>query len=209
MIRRIAPVALVVLALFASSEAAAKIYKCKNAKGEIYYSQTYNAANCAGGGAQLNEQGMAVRQIERQKSAEEIAAEKAEKERVAEAQRVADEAKQADQVLLMSYASAADLERAHAQEVQVIETSIATTQLQVRSQEKSMAELLASAAEAERAGRPVPDAVAAGIARVRVQIEGQNAFIARKEAEKQATGKVFAAKLARYKELTATAPGGQ
>ncbi|HQW63278.1 MAG TPA: DUF4124 domain-containing protein [Pseudomonadota bacterium] len=207
MIRRIAPFAVVVLALLASGEAAAKIYKCRNAKGEIYYSQTYNAANCAGGGAQLNEQGLAIKQIERQKSAEEIAAEKAEKERLAEQQRQADAAKQADQVLVMSYASAEDLERAHAQELQVIDTSIATTELQVHSQERSLAELLASAAEAERAGRAVPDAVATGIARVRKQIEDQNAFIARKEAEKEGVNRDFEAKLARYKELTAKAPG--
>lgn len=145
---------------------------------------------------------MAVKQIERQKSAEEIAAEKAEQARLAEEQRKAEEIRQADQVLMMSYASAEDLERAHAQELQVIDTSIATTQLQVQSQEKSLAELLAGAAEAERAGRPVPDTIATGIATVRRQIEEQNAFIARKEAEKQAKNREFEAKLAHYKELT-------
>lgn len=202
MTRRFAFPALVAVALLASGEASAKIYKCKNAKGEIYYTQTYDPTNCAGGGAQLNEQGMAVKQIERQKSAEEIAAEKAEQARLAEEQRKAEEIRQADQVLMMSYASAEDLERAHAQELQVIDTSIATTELQVQSQEKSLADLLAGAAEAERAGRPVPDNIATGIATVRRQIEEQNAFIARKEAEKQAKNREFAAKLAHYKELT-------
>jgi hypothetical protein len=79
----------------------------------------------------------------------------------------------------------------------------------VHSQEKSLAELLANAAEAERAGRAVPDTVASGIARVRKQIEDQNAFIARKEAEKQVVNKDFEAKLARYKELTAKVAGEQ
>lgn len=51
MTRRFAFPALVAMALLASGEASAKIYKCKNAKGEIYYTQTYDPTNCAGGGA--------------------------------------------------------------------------------------------------------------------------------------------------------------
>jgi hypothetical protein len=180
-----------------------KIYKCKNEKGELYYSHAFDPARCAGGGAQLNDQGLSVKEIERRKSAEELAAEKAAAEKKAEEQRVADVAKQADQVLMLSYASEEDLVRAHQQETEVFDNAIATTHLQVQSQEKSLAQLLGSAAEAERAGRPVPDETAKGIATVRLQIEEQNSFIERQEVEKEKSNAEFAVKLKRYRELKA------
>ena len=191
------------LLLLALPAAAQKIYKCKNEKGELYYSHAFDPKRCAGGGAQLNDQGMAVKEIERRKSPEELAAEKAEAERKAEAQREIDAAKQADQVLMLSYATEEDLMRAHHQETEVFDNAIATTRLQVQSQEKSLAELLGSAAESERGGRPVPDEVAKGIATVRQQIEEQNQFIERQEIEKEKGNAEFAVKLKRYRELKA------
>lgn len=184
-----------------SCGAHAKIYKCKNEKGEIYYSQTFEPARCAGGGAQLNDQGFPVRQIERRKSAEELAAEKVEAERVAEVKRQEAAIKQADQVLMQSYANESDLRRAHEQEVQMIESAIATAKLQLLNQQKTMNDFLGVAAESERAGKAVQEPVVKNIETVRTQIEEQNAFIARKEAEKITANAAFTTRLARYRML--------
>lgn len=179
-----------------------KIYKCKDAQGQIYYSQSYDPKLCgAQGGAQLNEQGLPVKQIERVKTPEELAAEKAKAEQEAAAKQAIEDRKRDDQVLLMSYASEDDLKRSHEQQMQAIDTAIATTNMQLGNQQKSLADLLASAAEAERAGRPVPPALATSIATVRTQIEEQNTYIARKEAEKADAEKSFAEKLAHYREV--------
>ena len=56
---------------------AAKMYKCVNAQGQIEYRQTYDPHTCNQGGSQMNDQGLAVKKIDRPKTAEEIAAEKA------------------------------------------------------------------------------------------------------------------------------------
>jgi hypothetical protein len=186
-----------------SSGAHAKIYKCKNEKGEIYYSQTFEPARCAGGGAQLNDQGLPVRTIERRKSPEELAAEKAEAERLAEVKRQEAAVKQADQVLMQSYANETDLTRAHEQELQMIESAIATAKLQLVNQQKTMNDFLGVAAESERAGKPVQEPVVKNIETVRTQIEEQNAFIARKEAEKVTANAAFATRLERYRALKA------
>jgi hypothetical protein len=180
-----------------------KIYKCQNEKGEIYFSQTYDPAKCGGGGAQLNAQGVAVKSIDRIKTPEEIAAEKAQAEKEAEAKRIADAQAHQDQVLMQSYASEDELVRVHQDELKVLDTEIATTRMSMKNQEKSLAELLASAAEAERANKPVPEPVAKNIAMVRKQIETQTAFIARKEAEKKAATDGFQARLQRFRELKA------
>jgi hypothetical protein len=188
---------------WAQPAAAAQIYKCKNEKGEIYYAQAYDPARCGGGGAQLNEQGLAVRTIERRKTAEELAAEKAQAEAEAEARRKLEADRQADQVLLMSYASADDLKRAHQEQLDVIDQAIATARIQAESQQKSLAELLASAAESERAGKPIPDAVTKSIANVRGTIEQQHAVAAKREAERAAATAEFEARLKRYETLKA------
>jgi hypothetical protein len=193
----------VVLACGASTANAGAIYKCKNEKGEIYYSQTFDRSRCAGGGAQMNEQGMAVKQIERVKTPEEIAAEKAKAEAEAEARRVKAKQDHDDMVLMTSYPGEEDLLRAHQQEIDVIDTVIATTQLQIQSQQKSLTELLASAAEAERAGRPVTQDVSDNISTVRQRIETQNAYVATKQQERAESVAAHEKRLARYRELKA------
>lgn len=188
------------LALAASAQAA-KMYKCKNAQGQVEYRQTYDPKLCSQGGSQINDQGLAVKQFERPKTQEELAAEKAKAEAEAAAKAEVEEQKRQDQVLLMSYASEDDLKRGHEQQMQAIDTAIATANLQLGNQQKSLAELLGSAAESERANQPVPDALAANIATVRKQIEEQNTFIARKEAEKVEAEAEFARKLAKYRDV--------
>jgi hypothetical protein len=199
------PLLLALVALLATGPAAAagKIYKCKNDKGDIYYSQAYDPKHCGGGGAQLNAQGLAVKQIDRIKSPEELAAEKAAAEKAAAEKAIADEKARSDQVLVMSYSTEEDLTRAQNAELSAIDTAIDTTRRQIDMQQKSLAELLASAAEAERGGHEVPPAVAANIGKVRAQIEQQNAFIARKEQEREVAAKEFAAELERYREIKA------
>ncbi len=183
--------------------AAQKIYKCKNESGETFYSQTYDAARCGDGASVMNRDGRTVGTIERRKTAEEIAAEQAAAAaKAAEEQKLAEQ-RQADQVLLMSYPSVADLERVRDQEIQVFDNAIATARLQLESQQRSLAQLLASAAESERAGKPVPAAVTANIAKARAQIEEQNALILRKEQQKAETRAAFEQRIKRYAELMA------
>lgn len=200
MSRALLPLAL----LIATAPAAAtSIYKCRDEAGSVYYSQSFDPARCAAGGAELNEQGMAVRQIERRKTPEELAAEKAAAEAAAEAERRRQAQQQADRVLLMSYASEEDLRRSNQQELEVIESAIQTGRLQMARQERALAELLATAADAERAGQAVPADLNARIDVVRQQIEDQRAFITRKLAEQAQSNLEFTMRLIRYREMRA------
>jgi hypothetical protein len=197
-------VAIAIGLLAASAPASAqKIYKCKNDKGEIFYTQSYDPVRCAGGGSQLNDQGLAVKNIPRVKTAEEKAAEKAAAEKQAELDRIAAEQKRSDQVLLMSYANEEDLKRSHEQQLNAIDTSVQTAKLQLENQQRTLADLLAAAAESERAKKPVPENVSKSIATVRAQIETQNQTIVSKESEKKAAQVEFDAKLERYRALVA------
>jgi hypothetical protein len=200
--RAIPLLALAALALAAPAQAQ-KIYKCTNEKGEIYYSQAYDKVRCSGGGAQLNEQGIAVRTIDRIKSPEEIAADKKAAAEKAEADRIAAEKAESDRVLLAAYSSEDDLKRVHDQQMQMIDTAVQTAKLQLANQQGSLADLLAVAAESERAKKPVPENIATSIGTVRRQIEEQNATITRKEAERITATAEFEATLDRYRKLVA------
>lgn len=199
--KRVTPLLVLATLALAGPAQAQKIYKCKNDKGEIYYSQAYDAARCAGGGAQLNEQGVAVRQIPRVKSAEELAAEKQAAAEKAEADRIAAEKAEADRILLTAYGNEDELKRVHDQQMEMIDTAVETAKLQLANQQRSLADLLAVAAESERAKKPVPDNIANSIGTVRRQIEDQNATITRKEAERVTATAEFEAKLDRYRKL--------
>lgn len=201
--KRITPLlALAALALAAPAQAQ-KIYKCKNEKGELYYSQAYDPARCAGGGAQMNNQGVAVRQIDRIKTPEERAAEEAAARQRAEAERIAAEQRESDRILLTAYANEDELKRVHDQQMQMIDTAVQTAKLQLANQQRSLADLLAVAAESERAKKPVPENIATSIGTVRRQIEDQNAMITRKDAERATATAEFEAKLERYRKLVA------
>lgn len=181
----------------------AKIYKCTDAAGKVYYSQSFDPKTCAGGGAQLNAQGLQVKTLERQKSAEELAAEKAEAERAAEAAKIAEAKAQQDRALSLSYDSEDDLMRARDQELEVADARIETAQLTRKSQEKTLSELLQHAASFELAKQPVPAATTEKLTQVRALIETANRQIAEQEAAKQKLQSDYEVKLARYRELKA------
>jgi hypothetical protein len=201
--KRVVPLlALAALALAAPAQAQ-KIYKCRNEKGELYYSQAYDPVRCAGGGAQMNNQGVAVRQIDRIKTPEERAAEEEAARQRAEAERIAAEQRESDRILLTAYANEDELKRVHDQQMEMIDTAVATAKLQLENQQRALADLLAVAAESERAKKPVPENIANSIGIVRRQIEEQNALITRKDAERATATAEFQAKLERYRKLVA------
>jgi len=194
---------LLTLCLASAPAASTTIYKCKDENGKIYYSQSFDREKCSGGGAELNDRGIAVREIERRKTPEEIAAEKAAAEAAAEAQRLRDAQQQADRVLLMSYATEDDLARSNRQELEVIESSVQAGRLQMARHEQHLAVLLAQAADIERSGQSIPADLTTRIDTVRDLIEEQRAFITRKLAQQAQSNLEFTMRLIRFREMKA------
>lgn len=189
--------------LLCASTVSAKLYKCTDAKGAVSYSQSYDPKRCTGGGAQLNEQGLPVKTMQRQKTPEEIAADKVEAARVAKAKEIADHQAVLDNALTSSYVTEAELLRARDQELEVVEANTATSRLSLASQEKALAEILAHAASFERAKKPIPQTTTDQLKMVRQQIETTNKQVTEREAEKARIRAEFEIKLLRYRELKA------
>lgn len=178
-----------------------KTYKCKNEKGETYYSDHFVPDQCKGGGSQLNSEGVSVKTIERQMSPEEAAALKEKAAQDAEAARIVEKQTQSDRVLMQSYANEEELTRAHQKELTQIDSEITAARVSLDAQEKNLTELLNMAADAERASQKVSPAVSKNIGIVRRQVESQKVFIQRKQQQKEDLDRVYEARLARYREL--------
>lgn len=196
------PIAVSLLALSAPV-AAGKLYKWVDEKGNVTYSDKVppDAARLAR--KEMNDRGVTVKQVERAKTQEELAAEAAQKVLEAENRKLAEARAQADRALMLSYNTEADLLRAREQELGVLDANMVTAKLTMGSQEKNLSDLLAHAADFERNKKAVPKTVTDSIATVRAQIESQQKTLIDREAAKETVRKDYDAKLIRWRELSA------
>ncbi len=190
------------LALAGPAESASRIYKCKNAVGEIYYSHAYDAKRCAGGGAYLNSKGVPIKRIARQKTPEELAADKVAAEIAA--QKAADKAAAdlADRALTSTFATEQELHSYYVEQLTGIDSEIKAAGTALQSQYKSLGELLSAAADAERANKPVPPRVASNIALVRTQMEQQRDHLKNRRARRGELEVERDQRVKRFRELT-------
>lgn len=184
-----------------------KLYRWTDAQGNVHYTDALPPEAAKAARDTLNEGGMAVEHQARAPTDEERAAQQAEAAKNAEANRIAEEQKKMDTVLVSSYPTEADLKRAYDERFDLLEQSVESARVGIRSQEKSLSDLLAHAGELERGGKPVPPTVVESIGRSRAQVADQRAYLAKREAERTALQAEFDSLLARYRTLTADKAG--
>lgn len=182
---------------------AGKLYKWVDEKGNVHYSDKVPPEAARLARQEMSQAGVTVKQVERAKTQEELAAEAAQKLKDEEDRKLAEAQAQADRALMLSYNTEADLLRMRDQEIGVIESNMVTAKLTMASQEKNLSDLLAHAADYERNKKAVPKNVLDSIAHVRTQIEAQQKSLAEREASKATVRTDFEAKLARWRELSA------
>ncbi len=192
-----------------SAIAAGKLYRWVDEDGKVHYSDTVPPSEVDKARDQLNAQGRRVESVQRAMTPEEQAAADADaKEK--EAQRKAQEAEEhMDNVLLSSYDQESDLKRAYDERFDLVTQSIASAEIGIRSQERSLAELLAHAANLERAGEPVSEAIQKSIELSRSQVAEQADYLKKREAEQALLQKEFDDTMARYRRLKAAAASSE
>lgn len=157
------------------------------------------------GHTELSKQGLIVNEQERAKTAEELAAEAAERERVARAKSEADRAARAqaarDRVLLDTFTAEEDLLLARDGKAEAFDARIQHTRNVVAKLDDNLRNLEEQAAKAELGGRSVPEKLREDIGRVKRQIKENRGFIAIREKEKMELMARFDEDLDRYREL--------
>lgn len=159
------------------------------------------------GHSELNKQGVVVKEQERAKTAEELAAEREERERVAseegERKRLAREQAARDRVLLDTFTTEDDLLLARNGKLQAIDARVQHTNRVVEKLRSELAALRKQAANEELSGNVVPQKVREEISRVERQISENLGFIELRRIEEGEITAQFEADLVRYRELKA------
>ena len=185
---------------------AQKLYRWTDKDGKVHYTDQLPPEAAKDEREQLNSQGLVVDRTERALTPEEKAVRDAENAKLAEQRRVEEEQAKMDSVLVGSYPSEDDLQRSYKERFDLIEQSLESARVSIRSQEKSLADLLAHAADLERNGKPVNQTIIDSITRTRAQVAEQRGYLQRRESEGAALRAEFDALVKRYRELKGLDP---
>lgn len=178
-------------------------YRWHDAQGGLHYSDSIPPAVVPLGYDIVNDKGMLVRHVDREKTPAERAAADAEAAKAAAAKRAADDQARADRQLLAAYPTETDLRGAQQAKLAQIQQNIVTTQQNLQSQEKSLADLLAHAADLERSGKSVPPFMTKRLIEQRKSVADERNEMKRLQAQRMATAKQLDAELQRYRTLNA------
>lgn len=182
-----------------AQERSRKLYRWVDADGKVHYSDSLPPEAVDQARRELSANtGLTVGEVQRSLTDEERAELAA-----AEAQaRSEEEARQRDQVLLASYPSEADLERAYQDRVKLMEETVRATQVGIEGQTQSLASILENAADRELTGQPVDARMVERIREVYRAAATQQALLQRREAERAALDQEYTETMERYRRLS-------
>jgi hypothetical protein len=178
-------------------------YKWYDGQGLMHFSDSLTAEAMKYGYDLVNDRGMVVQRVPRQLSAEERAAANKLADEQAAKQRAAQEIANAEAQMLSAYPDEESYKISLQQSLDTIDQQIHTTQINLRSQEKALTDLLGRAADMENAKTPVPKFLADSIAQQRGVVTGQRNTLQHLQALRAQTVQSQAKRLARYRELKA------
>ena len=182
-----------------------KLYRWTDKDGKVHYSDHVPPEAIENARSEINERGLRVGEVDRALTAEEQAAAK-EAEKLAEARRkLEEEQAKRDSILLSSYGSVGELDRAFAERFDLLEQSLESARAGIRTQEKSLADLLAHAAGLQRQNKPVPENIRSSIELAQRQVAQQREYLASRESEKAAVDKEYSEVRERFLALQAAA----
>ncbi len=178
-------------------------YKWQDGQGLAHFSDSLSAEAMKYGYDLVNDHGMVIRHVSRQLTPEEravankLAAEKASKERAEQ------DLANADSQMLSAYPTEEMYKISLQQTLGTIDQQIHTTQINLRSQEKSLTDLLGRAADVEDTKKPVPTFLVDSIAKQRAVVTDQRNTMHRQQALRSQTVALQVDQLTRYRELKA------
>lgn len=178
-------------------------YKWYDEHGLMHFSDSLTAEAMKYGYDLVNDHGLVVRHVPRQLNAEERAAANKLAAEQAARERAAQEKADADAQMLAAYPDEESYKISLQQALDTIDQQIHTTQINLRSQEKALTDLLARAADLENAKDPVPKFVTDNISAQRSVVTQQRDNLKRQQALRAQTVQAQVQQLAHYRELKA------
>jgi hypothetical protein len=203
---RKSPLVLVAVVLLASFAAYAQNtgtirYKWYDGQGLMHFSDSLTAEAMKYGYDLVNDRGLTVQRVPRQLNAQERAAANKLAQEQAAKQRAAQEIIDAETQMMAAYPDEESYRISQQQTLDTVDQQIHTTQINLRSQEKALTDLLGRAADLENAKQPVPKFLVDSIAQQRSVVTDQRNTLHRQQALRAQTVQDQAKQLAHYRQL--------
>ena len=179
-----------------------KIY-CWDDHGERVCSDALPANAVDNARTEFSPTGVATARIERAKTDEERALAEIEAKRHERAQWSEAERARRERAMVVSFASEADLERNFANRIELIDSSIETSQLGIKGARRSLLSLLQRASEAELEAKPVAKTLAERISVQHESLRRHQELLERQVQARDTIDQELASALERYSELKA------
>ncbi|NII10590.1 DUF4124 domain-containing protein [Oleiagrimonas sp. C23AA] len=176
-------------------------YRWTDSHGQAHYSDSLTQDAINHGYQVLNNAGLVVRKVKRPLTAAERADAEA-RDQAAADKRDADARRQReDAQLLAAYPTYADFKTAQQAELDHLDQSIHTTQLNLSTQEQALSDLLNHAADLESANKPVPKFLNDRIAKQRKAVREQRDTLSHLQDERRQASQREAKQLEHYRQL--------
>jgi len=187
--------------LIASTAEAGRLYRWVDSEGQVHYGDKIPPEYVKNRHTQLDQQGVTVKQVQAAKSKEELKKE-AELARLREEkQRLIDEQRAADRVLLRTFRSEDDIIMARDGKLASIDVSIQVTRSNIRRLKDVLNDLHERAGRLERAGKSVSQAHVKDIEQTKRSLNTAYNSILDKEKTKEGIRAAFAQDQERFREL--------
>jgi hypothetical protein len=191
-------VAILAASALAQGTKGPKLYRWVDKDGKVHYDdalppEAVNQARkefSASTGARAGE-------VERALTPEERAAMEAAAVQQANAAKVAEEQAHQVEVIMLTYSSENDVRRAYGERIELLKTTLESTDVSIRNVRENLATMLAQASEAELGGRKVPPERDAAIRELHAEFLRQQQFQGNRRAELDALNAEFARMLTR------------
>ena len=178
-------------------------YKWHDGQGRLHFSDSLNAEAMKYGFDAVNDQGMVIQHVSRQLTPDERAAANKLAAEQAAKQQAEQKRHDAEAQMLDAYPDENSYKISQQQALDTLDQQIHTTQLNLKTQEKALTDLLGRAAEIERTQKTVPKFINDSIANQRAVVTGQQNTLQHQQALRTQMVQDQATQLARYRELKA------
>ena len=153
------------------------------------------------GHQELGKSGVVREKTKRAKTDKELAEEKRLAQEKAKQEKQDAEKKNQDRILLATFSTVADIERARDERVTALEATIKLTKARNDKIQLDLDKRIQAAANAERAGKAPPEDLLNDIESLKRQTDNNNEFIDGKHAEQEEIKKAHAIDIERFKKL--------
>ena len=179
----------------------AKLYRWVDDEGVVHYTDQIPPNQVDKGHAELTDRGVRVGVVPPAQTLEEIQRARELERLRAQQERLVEQQRAADRVLLRTYRSVDDLVMARDGKIAAIDVVMAVSRGNIRRQQDWLRNLRAQAADLERTGKSVPAHITEAIAKSERYIRESYATIVEREQEKEAICADFDRDLKRFRQL--------